>query len=231
MYDLTIHYPDGPGAVEVVAAAAPDEIELWNVLYKNGRTVIPEIAGGWNLTIKVPTHAKSLLRDLPPLLGGFEAAGIREMAAHQAGIPTDLASLAAANGVLQARQGGTDYPGSVYFTLEDSTTAFFNVDADALGEWIGSYLQAPETDDVRRKLASAGTATRHAFVLVPQFSLAPKPAFEALLHEAPPLPSKPPSLPPGITHVWVTSTWDFGRGFRWDPDGGWSFFSKSHSTP
>jgi hypothetical protein len=225
MYDLTIKYSGGDAALEVVAAADPRQTELWNVLYKGGRTIVPGIAGGWMLTLKAPTRVKALFQQLPALLGGLEAAGIRGLE-EAAGVPQGLATLASDNGVVKARQGGTDFVGSVYFSVEDSTRAFFNVDSDALRDWIGSYLSSSETADVRKKLSSAGTAERHAFGFVPPFTLAPEAAAEVLVHEAPALPSQPPSLPPEITHVWVTSTWSFGRGIKWDPGTGWSFFSK-----
>jgi hypothetical protein len=226
MYDLTIKYRSGNAALEVVAAADPHQTELWNVLYKGGRTIVPGIAGGWMLTLKAPTRVKALFQHLPILLGRLETAGIRELEEDSAGIPQDLARLASDNGIVKARQGGTDFIGSVYFSVEDSIKAFFNVDSDALGDWLGSYLSSPETADVRKKLSSAGTAERHAFVFVPPFTLAPEAAVETLLHEAPALPSQPPSLPLDITHVWVTSTWAFGRGIKWGPETGWSFFSK-----
>jgi hypothetical protein len=51
MHDLAIRYQDTPaGAAEVVAAAERQHIELWNVLHRDGRTLISSIAGGWLLT-------------------------------------------------------------------------------------------------------------------------------------------------------------------------------------
>jgi len=225
MYDLSIRYRDAsPGAVEVVAAADPDQIELWNVLHRDGRTVIPGLAGGWLVTVEAPTRGKTLLQDLPTLLGLLEAAGVREFEPGAGHAPPRATALAVANRIVRAWQGGTDFPGSVYFTF--SEPAAFIPDANELVEWMGSFLSGPKTADVRKKLAASGASERHAFVLLPPFALAPEAAAETLFQTSPGLPTKAPLLPDVITHIWVTSTWSFGQGIRWAPNTGWTVFAK-----
>ena len=225
MYDLKIRHQDArAGAVEVIAAAEPEQIELWNVLHRDGRTVISNLAGGWLVTVQAPTRVKSLLKDLPSLLGRLEAAGVRDFEPDSPGVSPEATALARANGIVHARQSDTDFPGSVYFTFD--AQASFLPDTELLANWVSGFLVGPETEDVRKKLAASGASERHAFVLVPPFSLAPEGAAEILLHESPTVPSHPPSLPPEITHVWLASTWSIGHGMRWSPDTGWSLFSK-----
>lgn len=79
---------------------------------------------------------------------------------------------------------------------------------------------------MRNKLAASGAAERHAFVLLPPFSLAPEAAVDVLMQQEPALPSISAALPSEITHVWIASTWSFGHGMRWSPGQGWSLFSK-----
>jgi len=225
MYDLAIRYLDGHvGAVEVVMAADPEHVELWNVLHRHGRTIIPSLAGGWLVTVQVPTRANSLFRDLPDFLGQLEAMGIRHFDSRSANLPPALMAIATANRIAHATQSGTAFPGSVYFTFDPK--ASYVPDTAVLVDWVSSFLAASETRDVRKKLVESGASERHVFVLLPPFSLAPDGAPEILLDESPTLPSEPPSLPSEITHVWLTSTWSAGHGMRWSPDRGWSLFTK-----
>jgi hypothetical protein len=225
MYDLGIRYPDAsPGAVEVVAAAEPEQIELWNVLHRDGRTIFPSLAGGWLVTVRVPTRAKALLNALPSLLGGLEAAGIREFDPHASGMSAEATAVAGENSIVSARQSGSDFPGSVYFTFE--ADAAFLSDAELIATWVGEFLAGPKTEDVRRKLAASGADERHAFVLLPPFTHAPEEAVGILVQAGPALPQVAPALPVEITHVWIASTWSVGHGLRWSPDGGWALFSK-----
>ncbi len=224
MYDLEIQYTDDvPGAVEVVASADAEQMELWKVLYRDGRTLINGIAGGWLLTIRPPIRGKTLLRDLPALLGSLERTGIR-MLDEATRLAPELRTLVDVNRIVRARQGDTDFPGSVYFSLDEP--AAFLSDTVSLAAWVGEFLAGEQTRDVRAKLAASGAVERHAFVLLPPFTLAPAAAVDTLLCDPPVLPSIAPTLPPEITHVWLVSTWSIGHGLRWEPQAGWSAFSK-----
>jgi hypothetical protein len=225
MYDLTIRYSDSPaGAAEVVAAADKGQIELWNVLHRDGRMQIPGITGGWMITVRPPARAKRLLTDLRSFFEDLEAAGTRVFEPGSSDPSEGATELARANGIVQAWQSGTDFPGSVYFTFD--IEAVFIGTADMLSDWSSRYLSSPETEDVRKKLAGSGAPERHAFVLIPPFSTAPEAVVQLLLEDSPFVPSKRPSLPTEITHVWLATTWSTGLGIRWAPNTGWSHFRK-----
>jgi hypothetical protein len=92
--------------------------------------------------------------------------------------------------------------------------------------WLGEWLSEPSRVDNVQKLARSGTSERHVFVLVPGFT-APFAVTDFLAVSGSPLPTLSPVLPAGITDVWAMSMWlDWGDGFRWSTDNGWSRFTK-----
>lgn len=76
-----------------------------------------------------------------------------------------------------------------------------------------------------KKLALSGRCERHAFVILPGFSLAPFGVTDMLWRDEG-VPTVAPSLPEEVTHVWLVATWDIGSGLRWSPGGGWQRFAK-----
>lgn len=98
--------------------------------------------------------------------------------------------------------------------------------SDCVSVWIATFLNDAKQADVLSKLQSAGTDERHVFVVVPGFSTAPFEVDYLMMDDGSLLPRKPPDLPGEVTHVWVASSWDSGRGMRWSPHDGWNFFQK-----
>jgi hypothetical protein len=74
---LTSDIPTGTaGAVEIVAAADADSIELWKLINGRGegeRWLVNGLQGGWLVTLDPSARAKRLLRkELPALLSELE---------------------------------------------------------------------------------------------------------------------------------------------------------------
>lgn len=87
-------------------------------------------------------------------------------------------------------------------------------------EYLATFLTAPATSDVRRKLGGCGAAERHAFIGLSFTS--PGDAFFALNYDGRPgLPPRDPVLPPEITHLWVWTVPGISRCLAWFPDRGW----------
>jgi hypothetical protein len=122
---------------------------------------------------------------------------------------TRIERAAAALRVAKARQGATDFPGSIYVMpeLPVERIAGWHADTgDALAEWLGEFLTASRQDDVRRKLADSGAAERHTFVIFPGFADAPFSVIGLLLDDEAPLPQTDPILPNEVTDVWAAKT-------------------------
>ncbi|WP_344982267.1 hypothetical protein [Streptosporangium fragile] len=229
MHDLNLFSQDGAlrGAVEISAAADGDSIELWKLVNGHGRRIYSSLAGGWFLRLQPSTRVKPLLQALPALLAGWEQRGIREFSRWDGSDPTFARAFKL--GIVGADQSGTDFPGSVYFTIElppDKAGGFVTDTGDALAQWVGDWLREVGQADVLRKLAKSGAPRRHAFVLFPGFTTAPFKVADLLMRDSAPLPTASPSLPAEVTDVWAMSTWDSGDGFWWSADDGWVRFTK-----
>ncbi len=230
MYDLTITYPDGGiGAVEVTAAADRQQLELWKLVAAKGKRWIEQgLAGGWIVRILPSTQAKNLLRQLPDFLRGLERDDLHDVLGNKAS--TDRASAFAGRlSIVQALQGTTDHPGSIYVMPPDRLSrmgGYSPITGDPLARWLSEWIPDPSRTDNLRKLASSGASERHLFVLLPGFNAAPFAVNDLLIAPNAPLPVIPPTLPSEITHVWTMSTWSSGDGFWWSPGTGWARFAK-----
>jgi hypothetical protein len=231
MHDLDVIYPDRPrAAVEVTTAADGEAIALWNLLNGGGRWVEPTLKGGWAVSLLPTARAKRVREELPPLLEILERSGIKEVRLGHARGDLGAARMARDLGVTDPYQSDTDFPGSIYPTLElgsDRTGGMVADAGEALGTWVGKFLRGGERRDVRDKLLRSGADERHAFLILPGFARVGFSVTELLMRDEAPLPEAPPALPVEVTQVWATSTWSSGRGMRWSPDQGWSYFDKT----
>lgn len=236
MHDLDVY--DGPArvaAVEVTAAADGQVIALWKLVNPPGeRWIEPALAGGWMITLRTDARAKQLRRDLPELLTTLETEGTRAIGIDYLHPGNPLRERLEALGVVSLDQNDTDFPGSIYLTVElddDRSGGCIADHSNAVADWVSEFLADEGRADVRDKLARSGAPQRHAFVIVPGFSEAPFAAADPLARNDSPTPSVPPTLPAEITHVWVTSTWSSRWGFRWSPMPiGWERFAKDVAT-
>jgi hypothetical protein len=130
-------------------------------------------------------------------------------------------------GVVSANQSDTDFRGSIYVTLQRDSerTGAVPTTGDGLVNWFNTWVQ----DDAQRhsldKLRAAERPERHLCVLLPGFTTAPFSASDVLMRPDGPLPKLAPTLPRGISDVWLMSMWSTGDLFRFGPDG-WSRSQK-----
>ena len=70
-------------------------------------------------------------------------------------------------------------------------------------------------------MAGAGRVDeRHLFVGVAEGGLPPT-VYQRLSGPLDTLPSDPPSVPDGLTHLWLTTEWRGSPLLGWDARGGW----------
>lgn len=97
----------------------------------------------------------------------------------------------------------------------------------AVPGWVRDFLLDPHQGDVLGKLARSGASERHAFILVPGFSIAPFGVVDMLWRdEDDVVPTTSPHLPNQVTHIWLMAFWTTGSGLRWSPDRGWERFER-----
>jgi hypothetical protein len=229
LYDLSIKYANrDDGAVEVTTATHPGETAFWNVMIgRNGRWVDASLVGGWRVYLSTPGPWKTITQDLPTFLKALETAGETAYtlgSAHHAFDPA-----ATRLGVVKARQGATDYPGSIYPLPDvelDRSASFVDPTGKPLADWITDYTGSEKCADNRAKLAASGASERHLVLIVPLAADIPAAALMVLLEDQAPAASSVVGLPSEITDVWVASAWTSSSvGFRWSA-AGWSTFAK-----
>ncbi len=234
MHDLNIMTADhGQAAVEVTAAADPDSIQLWKLINgRQGRWTEPNLQGGWMLYLKPTARAKRLLTELPAFLRELEGRGITGIADqwHRQEVAASVEGRARALGILSGRQSGTDFPGSIYLTIEqpgERTGGVVDSTGSAVTGWVCDFLMDPHQSDVLDKLARSGASERHVFILVPSFSTAPLGVMDMLWRDKDDVvPTLSPELPQQVTHVWLMTFWNVGSGLRWSPDQHWKRFER-----
>ena len=229
MHDLTILLSDGRvSAVEVTAAADGESIALWRLLNDGDRWIDKSLRGGWMAELLPTARAKRVRRELPALLRDLEENEVRSLRGRNTAI-AHLKARALDLGVTSLMQGETDFPGSIYITIDlpsDRSGGAVPATGDPLALWVGGFLQDGDRADVRRKLALSNADDRHVVVLVPGFSPAPFGVTDLLMRDDAPLPDLPPDLPEEITHVWMLSTWTSGKVFSWSSSSGWHRYAK-----
>lgn len=234
MHDLNILAADGTSAaVEVTAAADPDSIRLWKLVNgRDERWTVPNLQGGWMLQLVPTARAKRLLKDLPAFLEELEGKEIteipRQRRRHEG--PESVEGRARVLGIVSGNQSSTDFPGSIYLTIERSperTGGVVDSTGSAVPGWVRDFLLDPNQSDVLSKLERSGARERHAFIPVPGFSTAPFGVVDMLWREErDAVPTTRPHLPEQVTHVWLMAFWSIGSGLRWSPDSGWERFER-----
>ena len=231
MHDLQFRYFDGRrGAVEVTSAADPELIQWWNLANgRDGRWQEEGLTGGWIVVADPSSRVRQLHDQLPGFLAVLENQKLTNLKVKNWGRADPNANFARRLGVISACQSGTEFPGSIYLTVDlplERSAGMVADNGDAAAEWVGDSL--PE--DVVSKLRRSGAEERHAFVILPPLTTAPFEVSYLLIREDAVLPTVDPRLPDGVTHVWIVSTLSSGIGFYWDPESGWSGFSKAQDS-
>lgn len=190
MHDLRFVRAGAREAVEVTAAANRDAMQLWDFLESGDRWIAKQLQGGWSVEFTpVPRgrRAKNFKGELESLLSKLEMLRVRVVDRdHPA--PTGLADVVSRLGIVHSRQLPTDFPGSIY-PLPSQEAENLGIPQGrlemSLPSWVSRFLKSPRNEDVRSKLGRSDSSRRHAFVVVPPFSTAPRSVVALLLQDAP----------------------------------------------
>jgi hypothetical protein len=239
--DALVHYPDRLAALEIVTDPDKPFHSLQAELDRENPIKVPGLRESWVAVLlsreswmvvlspeakitKIKAKIKKIKQELPALLLALqdnpspkrEPLGYRTFELHRLGIisakPIDNSTA----------------PGRVWLTLEawgagrnaERTVGERGGDGRSVGEWVTEVL-VKKAPDVPEKLAAhPGVAERHAFIWA-----IPTSDRGVLAQLDPgddyPLPVTAPTLPAGITHVWVAGHWCRGV-LAWFPGRGWS---------
>lgn len=212
MHDLDILVPGGStAAVEVTAAADADSIQLWRLVNgRDERWIVPTLRGGWMVALEPTARAKRLLNELPDLLNELERRDITTIprsGRHET--PGSFAGRARQLGIVSGNRSDTDFPGSIYLTIErapERSGGIVDNSGSAVPIWVHDFLLDPHQADVLLKLERSRAQERHAFILIPGLSIAPFGVTDMLWRDhSDAVPTRDPQLPPQVTHVWLMS--------------------------
>lgn len=206
MVDAKIHAADGQIPLEVVMDVSPAVMKQTADLgrYADG---IPLPAGthSWIVMMTRGSRTSKLAAKLPPLLAALDPSEkFERVPAALEGLGVHAISSVEANGppVILLVAEGVSYGGA----------------GPDLNGYVARFLA--RTPDVPYKLAlAAGPDRAHAFIWI---SLSSEYAgWVSFRDESRPLPLTGPTLPPGVTDIWLARTYVNDRVIRYSPEHGW----------
>jgi hypothetical protein len=195
MPDALIHLEAGPAPLEVVRDDDQRFEQLWAELKRQGSVLRTDLPSSWYITLNNRAHVRRLRATLPRILATWPPA---ETIYGYDEIPPALERL----GVVDVREFERGERGLIVLSHEGWNSWD---DPIELNEWVARvFTKAP---DVPAKLEAHGGEQRHAFIWARDSSawnvmalLVPDDDDDARL------PVHGPTLPAGVTHVWVAST-------------------------
>jgi hypothetical protein len=229
--DALVRYPDRVAALEIVSDPDKPFQSLQAELDRENPITVPGLHESWVVVLlsreswmvvlsaeakikKIKAKIKKIKQELPALLLAFqdnpspkrEPMGYRTFELHRLGI-------------LSAKPiDNSTAPGRVWLTLE--AWGVGTGDERTVGEWVTRVL-VEKAPDVPTKLAAHpdDVAERHAFIwAIPISDRGVLAQLEP--GDDHPLPVTAPTLPEGVTHVWVAGFWSPGV-LAWFPGRGW----------
>jgi len=237
MPDVRIERADGrSGYLEVWTDTDEASAAMQAELYERGRGVpliwaAPSLRRVWSVTVSGATDFRRLERDLPSVLLAMEDAGetdetvrvVVEQASRQVPYMGELLRLGVVH--VSSRPPRVDEAGMIRIH-PDGITGPGELSWEPVLRWVGEILASPRLDGHRRKLAAQQSDERHLFLGVTVSS--PGAVYFALI-DHPGVPSVAPTLPDGITHLWIME-WRGERCLIWFPDRGWQDASRHWAT-
>jgi hypothetical protein len=223
--DLRIDYDDGRIGIGEVVTVTDGHRAAESMAFANGGL---DVFGGdlqWQWWVTAPASAdrRRIRASLLPLLEEMEAAN--EQTSMLAPIdpatagPGALKLLALGVTEVAANTRPGDRRGHVRWQPEGVGGAR-DLDLDCVHKWLGGLLEGPLA---RRKLDKltdvSGDMERHLFVGVTWS--APWAVLRLLEMDVDALPSHAPTLPSGVSHLWIWGCEPSGRALAWWPARGW----------
>ncbi len=226
-YDWDLVLPDGrSGVLEVTSVQDEPLLKIDKQLARDGRLVrVPGLAFGWYAHLRPPAHVKTARAKVGAVLvdaehhgrsevGGphYWGTGVEDVEQHQA-----LLDRLDALDVWWAVRSDVLTPGTV--SLERPGVAGFQMVGDPVNAWVSALL-FDRSSDVDKLNEATDADERHLFVWVGGQPALVSYGFMETLRAGEPLPPGAPTLPAGITHLWLAcDDWRGSRVLVADEDG------------
>ena len=231
--DALVLYPDRVAALEVVTDPDQPFNRQQDALHRNKTIDIPGLRKSWIVLLSDQAKINNVKRALPALLLDWQdnprpkrptwdvksselvRLGIKPSELERLGIkPSELDLL----GITSAEpiDDGTE-SGRVWLLPEHRRG--WAGDERTVGEWVTRILVGKARDVPEKLAAHRDVAERHAFIwAIPSSDMGVQIQLEP--GDDHPFPVTAPTLPAGVTHVWVAGHWRKGV-LAWFPGRGW----------
>ena len=234
MPDLRIDYADGRVAYgEVATDIDQGYADMTSTLRKKGGGIprvlaTPRLRRVWFIGLARRISFAKLDRELPPLLGGLEQAGV-VLNAFSAG--AELASSDNADLRQLDELGITDITSRATLVVDGKReparilmyaagiSGRAEVSWSAFIDWINDILMSDVLKNKRDKLMRTQATERHLFLGISYTT--DWAGFLPLADDQVAVSDEAPVLPPEITHLWIMNFQAPGRCLVWYPDLGW----------
>ncbi|MCU1417161.1 MAG: hypothetical protein JWP32_1335 [Schumannella sp.] len=171
-------------------------------------------ASSWLVMLRTFPDFKQYDRELPAFLSWLEDRGVDD-SSRLTSVPNRFAW---ADGICRARAiTGTDEP--QVFLIGPGRSASWTVGEDVISDALEPALASVHVTRRVGKLLAIDADERHLFLVADHSSVGPEANFELSVTST--LPRREPTLPPGVTHLWVSSgsirsavVWQRERGWR-----------------
>jgi hypothetical protein len=213
--DALIHYPDDRvAALEVVADHDPEANKQQAALMRRkGQIKVPGLWGSWIVLLSHQANINDVERALPALLLELQ----NKPPQWRPPWEIKLSKRDRLRITPPQPMGNGAVSGRVW--LEREAWGGWAGDQHTLGEWVTRVLHR-EADVAAKLAAHPDVAERHAFIWATDTS-----DMEVQIQLEPgddhPRPVMPPTLPEGVTHVWVAGRLFSQGALAWFPDRGW----------
>ncbi len=213
--DALVRYPDRLAALEVVADPdKPFQRQLDALYGKKNPIEVPGLRKSWIVSLSRQAKINNVKRALPALLLDLQDNPRPERSPWDVE-PSELDRLGitSASPIDESTVSG-------YVWLVPVGWGGGSGDERTVGEWVTRVLVEKAPDLPGKLAAHRDVAERHAFIwTISSSDMAVQVQLEA--GDDHPFPAAPPTLPAGVTHVWVAGWASYQGVLAWFPDRGW----------
>jgi len=219
--DAHIIAADGErAALEVTVVGDQASLEVEQVLVRPGGWTDPHLRWRWDVRPGPRTRYADFAMSVTTLAAACELAGITDPEALVPSSETERRALEwyRASDCPMFGNSQTSAPGTVD-VLPPSSGGAVDEELNGLDAWLVITLASGHIARRIDKLNRSGLRERHLFLILHESGV-PFPIFYGLAFKTR-VPREPPSLPDGVTHLWLFTGWRDGGVLRFEPAGGW----------
>jgi hypothetical protein len=224
--DFRIDYRDGRCAIGEVGWHEDQHWRaIWEATLKRGEipqvVELPTGSGLWSVGLTLDARIWRIYKQLPQLIVDLVGSGASNLDIYETWPPGDFADRARDLGIKHLSQVEGDSDRAIFFP--PGSGGVVPTDPDAITDWLDTVLVSDVAyRDTTRKVLERAADERHVFLLAG--SATPWGVEERLRRLDVSLPSRAPSVPSNITHVWAVSSFRTRLGVLWERNRGWSTF-------